>query len=158
MSKVEVKLDTKNLDYLEKLLKKAKVSISVGILGQKNSRPEDAGSNALIGAVHEFGSAEKNIPERSFLRMPLNNHFFQNLKSAGLSKLTFNKVIKEKSMMAFAQKIAIVAEATVIKAFDTGGYGEWPAWKNTNYKNNSNMLLVDTQQLRNSISTEVRND
>jgi len=41
---------------------------SVGIQGIKASADHDGITNVEIGAIHEFGSPEKNIPERSFIR------------------------------------------------------------------------------------------
>ena len=145
------KLETKELDELEKILKKYKVSIKVGILGDGDNR-EDEASNATVGLVHEFGGV--NHPERSFLRMPLSGFFYKRLESSGLFKDEFKEIIKEKGLESFANKIAQVAVETVKGAFHTGGYGKWKP-SNMDYKEN-HQTLVESQQLRNSITSEVK--
>jgi phage gpG-like protein len=49
-----------------------------------------------------------------------------------------------------------LAEGISKGAFDTQGYGKWPDWKNPNYTNNANQVLVDTGQLVGSITSEVK--
>ena len=47
-------------------------STSIGIIGSKNTRPAEGDiDNAGLGLVHEFGSIIRNIPPRSWLRMPI---------------------------------------------------------------------------------------
>lgn len=151
------KIEFKGLDRLINVLKKNKVEINVGILGDKDNRSSDekeASSNATIGLVHEFGSFEKNIPMRSFLRMPLSQHLYDKLNASGFFKKEIEEIIKENGLKGFADKIAIVAENTVKEAFATGGFGEWEP-SNMKYKK-VQMTLVETQQLRNSIISEVK--
>ena len=153
--------DTVNVKGLDQLIKalKAKVPVArVGILGSKTYRKsEGAGqpTNAEIGAAHEFGTTK--IPQRSFLRVPIANNLEKEMNSKGmLDKDTLNEVVKSGTLMPWMEKVAIAAEACVSDAFATGGDGKWPAWKNPNYENNANMLLVDTTQLRESITSEVK--
>lgn len=143
------------IEGLEKILKalKAKKSIKIGILGDKNARTEE-NSNAEIGARFEFGVEGQQ--QRSFLRMPLSQYLFKNLQNAGLvDKETLKEVIKEGSLVPYLKKIAIVAEGTVLQAFDTGGFGEWPP-SNMDFKKN-HQTLVETGQLRNSITSRIDN-
>lgn len=151
-TKDDLKLD--GLEKLEKILRQNKIQIQIGILGDKAQR-EGENTNAAIGAAHEYGSTKRNLPERSFLRMPMNTQYFSNLESSGLFKKTFEQIIKENGVKGFAKKLANVAERTVKEAFNTGGFGQWAKWKNPNYENNANMILVNTQQLRDSITTKV---
>ena len=146
------KIDIKGLDVLEKLLRRNKISVKVGILGNDDSRGEEGTSNAAIGLIHEFGT--ENVEQRSFLRMPLEETFSHKLEAAGaFDRKTIQKVIKEKSFKTMAKKIGIVAEECIQDAFDTGGFGKW---KLSNYKLKKNsQTLVETTQLRKSISSEV---
>jgi phage gpG-like protein len=156
--------DEIKVEGLEKLLKalRAKPPVArVGILGASNRTPKEgeksAPSNALVGAVHEFGSPIRGIPARSFLRMPLTENLTKEIENSGaLDKEVLEDVIKSGTIVPWLRKITIIAEGIVLEAFDTGGYGQWKPWKNRNYTNNTGMLLVDTQQLRNSISSEVK--
>lgn len=154
--------DTVAVEGLDKLLKalKQKAPVArIGILGEKNTRAGSgaAAGNATIGAVHEYGSLSQGIPQRSFLRVPLTDRLGKDMEKAGaLSEAEFKEVLKTGSVVPWLKKIAIMAEGIVRQAFDTGGFGKWPKWKDPNYTNNANQLLVDTGQLRDSITSEVK--
>lgn len=175
MSDDTYKLDTKNMDALLKALKNSMGTARVGILGAKSSRNGETvkpgkslnanknksgkiGSvttNATLGAVHEFGVPGR-IPQRSFLRVPIAMRFPKALeKSGAFSPEELKRVIKEGSMRPWLERISILAVGIVHDAFDSGGFGLWPR-HSRRYKNNTGMLLVDTQQLRNSITYEVK--
>jgi len=149
--KVVIKLD--GLESIAKAFKNKLPVVRIGVLG-KDTR-SDGKTNAEIGAAHEFGTS--TIPQRSFLRMPLIEKLDSELDKSDLKKEDYLKeVIKTKSIVRFMKRIAKAAEAVVSQAFSTGGFGKWARWKNPNYKNNSGQLLVDTAQLRDSISSEVK--
>lgn len=178
-----IEFDTKALDTIIKSLKKVPVA-RVGILGSgKNGRsPEvaagiakgtsansrtkarakaagaDGLSNASIGAAHEYGSPSRNLPMRSFLRVPLYLELDKQLQKAGaLDETTLKKVVAEGSAVAFMKKVAIVAHGIVLQAFDTGGFGTWAPLKDKtmNAKQNK-QILVETHQLRDSVTWEVK--
>ncbi len=147
-----LKLDTRGLDGLMKALKGKLPVVRIGILGNRNSRSK-GGSNAAIGAIHEFGSSE--LPVRSFLRVPLADHLQKTLeKNGALDKDTIAQVIKVGSIVPWLQKVAITAEEIVLTGFDTGGYGKWKPSNMAHKK--VHQTLVETQQLRNSITSEVK--
>lgn len=149
---------TINTDGLEKLKKalENQCTIKIGILSGKNSR-SDGKSNATIGAVHEYGTRE--IPQRSFLRMHLNEKLNTELTKAKLTtKETLKEVIKSGSMLEWSKLVGVAAYKVIMEAFATEGFGKWPKWKNPDYSNNANMILVDTQQLRDSITFEVKEE
>ena len=132
---------------------KTKSFIKVGIIGDRSGRQSRL-TNAQVGMFHEFGTT--NIPKRSFLYEPITENLDKELaKQNILNKETLSKTVKTGSKTEVLKKIAIVAESIVAQAFATGGYGKWTPWKNPHYQNNTGMLLVDSQQLRNSISSEV---
>ncbi len=147
-------INLKGLDQLLKALKSSAIpKIEIGVLGEKDSR-EDGGSNATIGAAHEFGTS--TMVRRSFLRVPLETKLNKELKNSGLSdKDTLKAVIASGTVIPWLEKVALSAEAVVLDAFDNSGPG-WAAWKNKNYENNTGMILTDTQQLRDSIGTRVK--
>lgn len=143
------------LNQLLKTLKDSKAVLRVGILGNKNARSGSGETNAEIGAKHEFGS--DGMPQRSFLRMPLETELAKALaNSQAFSEDTLKKVIAEKTLKPWLEQVGFVAEAVIQDAFATGGFGQWPQWSNPNYTNNTGQILVDTQQLRDSISSEVK--
>lgn len=148
--------NVRGLDQILKALKMKPPVCRVGILGSKNMRTGKSNSNATIGAAHEFEFGTTTIPQRSFLRMPITEMLDKKVESSGaLNPDVLTAVIKEGNVRPWLVKIGVIAETIVQEAFDTGGFGKWPAWKTPGYTNNTGMLLVDTTQLRNSITSEV---
>ena len=166
-----VKMNTKGLDGLLKLLKTSKEKARVGIMGSgaaemhMNADGSSSGAtNAKIGAAHEFGvdiiqqrgdkAITISLPERSFLRIPLQDLWYSRLKSSGaFGKNVLDEIIKTKSFTPWLVKAGIVGVSIVQGAFDSGGYGKW---KPSNMKRKKNkQTLVETQQLRNSVISEV---
>ena len=149
----DVQLTTVGLDGLFKALTSQVTSAKVGILGSKTIRPEEgATTNAEVGASHEYGTSK--LPQRSFLRMPLNENLqFYLEKSGQFDNQTLKEVLKNRDLVPWVKKIAVIAENVVQDAFDSQGFGKWPASDMTNKKNHQ--TLIETQQLRNSITSEV---
>src|SRR5208282_3165840 len=140
--------DQIKLDGLEALIKacKGKLPVArVGILGKTNSRTGTEGSNATVGAAHEFGTT--TMPQRSFLRMPLQEKLNGAINKSGLTEdVVLREVIKTRSVKLWLQKIGVLAEGIILEAFASNGFGKWAKWKNPDYKNNTGNVLVDTQQ------------
>lgn len=152
-----VQMTTTGLDKILKAVKGQLPVARVGILGSKNARPSGKGkSNATIGAAHEFGTS--SLPARSFLRVPISDNLDKYLERAGaFDQEVVKTILKEGSLVAFLRKVGIVAEAIVADAFDTGGFGKWKALSPaTIARKKNNQILVETQQLRNSITSEVK--
>lgn len=153
-------LDTKGLDRLIKALKKEAPKGRVGVLGDKTVRESVPGqketlTNAQIGLFHEAGTG--TTPRRSFLRQPMITHFQKALERAGaFDEDALKDVLAKASFTPWVRKACIVAEGVVLGAFDTGGYGEWPPSQMSGKK--VHLTLVETQQLRNSITSEVTDD
>lgn len=151
MSK-DVVIKTEGLDKLLKAIKGAQPMARVGILGDGDARRGD-NSNATIGAKHEFGN--DGMPQRSFLRMPITENLQAYIdRSGAFDKESLKKVIKSGSFFEWVKKLGVLAETIVSDAFDSGGFGKWKP-SNMTYKKN-HQTLVETQQLRNSITSEVK--
>ncbi len=157
----DVELNMKPLEQILKALKSNKVTAKVGILGSHDSRSGPGiNSNATIGAIHEFGSSK--VPQRSFLQMPLTDHLPKKLNNSNLfSDAQVNEIIKTADIKPWVEKIAIMGVATVMEAFDTRGFGTWPDNADSTKaakmrKWNASQVLVETQQLRDSINYEVK--
>ena len=111
-------------------------------------------TNAEIGAIHEFGKISKpKIPQRSFLWMPLSLYLQDEVyKKASV----FNKLISFANVLDCYALLGICGENVVQYAFQTGGFGEWPALKPQTIANKgSDKILIDTAQLRKSITSRV---
>lgn len=147
-----VVLKTEGLDKLIKALKGRPPNGRIGILGDKNYRGGKVNSNAIVGAAHEYGTSK--LPIRSFLRVPLSEFLGQRLEAYGaVDKEAFKEVLKVGSFVPWMKKVMVLAEGVVADAFDTNGFG---AWKPSNMAHKKNQqTLVETQQLRNSITSEV---
>ena len=159
-----------NMKGLEQLLKGFKdlPTVRVGILGDKSASRRDniaktgkkfkggdlsVQTNADIGLKHEFG--KDGMPIRSFLRMPLTVGLQAALEqSKFFDENALKKVILAGNLNEWFAKIGIVAESVIMDAFDSGGFGKWKP-SNMKYKHNQ-QTLVETQQLRNSITSEVK--
>jgi len=151
----DVVLKNDKLNDFIKAMKKPPTA-RVGILGSKNVRSGKSKSNATIGAAHEFGT--KDMPQRSFLRIPISENLNKYLEASGaFNKALLAQVMKEKSFVPWMKKVAAVAEKIVLEAFDSSGFGKWPQLKpQTMAKKTNQQILVETGQLRNSITSEVK--
>lgn len=159
MAKVE--FDMSGFNVIKKALED-NFKTRVGILGSKASqihdakdatgKPIDVGlTNADIGAIHEFGSG--NIPRRSFLKMPLENHIGKWIRA---NKDRYYEMMTKGNVKKFYEAMGFEAEKIINEAFVTSGYGTWaPNAPRTIEKKGSSMPLIDTGQLRASISSKV---
>ncbi len=154
-----VTFNAKGLDSLLRALKDPP-SIKVGILGRTTSRSSgtkakgssDVKTNAEIGAIHEFGG--EHMPQRSFLRIPIAEKLQEYLElSRAFDPDAVKRVIAEGSIKQWLKKVGVIAEQIVHDAFDSRGFGRWKP-SNMKYKT-VHQTLVETQQLRNSITSAV---
>jgi phage gpG-like protein len=88
--------------------------------------------------------------------MPLNEKLGPEIDKSDLKQEDYLKeVIKTKSVKTWMQKVGVLAEKVIAEAFATGGFGKWKP-HSPGYENNTGDILVDTTQLRDSISSEVK--
>jgi hypothetical protein len=134
-------------DGLKKLLKAMKQNsrkVKIGI---------DDPVEASIGAAHEFGTS--SLPQRSFLRMPLQLFLEKRLSARNdFSEASLKDVIRSQEYKPWLEKIATVAKEIVQEAFDTNGFGKWAPDKDMPHKK-TKKILVETGSLRDSIVTEI---
>lgn len=110
-------------------------------------------TNAEIGAEHEFGNIGKKLKQRSFLWMPLS--FYLN-DAVQKKAAVFNRLITLANIQQCYATLGILGENVVQAAFQTGGFGNWPDISDeTKAKKNSDKILIDTAQLRKSITSRV---
>jgi phage gpG-like protein len=85
-------------------------SVRVGLPKGSNNYP-DGTSVIMVGAVHEFGSIGRNIPERSYLRSTLKEHrkkyrrIFRKLSK----QIVEGKITKEQAL----NKIGLIVQTDV---------------------------------------------
>jgi len=151
---VEINFDLSGLEQLKENLGQ-KINAKVGVLGDSASREGGEENNATIGATHEFGSFTKNIPQRSFLKMPIAENSDKLTQSINFEE----ELTRKEGVKNIFEKMAVNAVAIVQTAFETGGYGKWqPLSNQTIKKKKSASILIDTAQLRKSITYRVDNE
>lgn len=159
-------------------------SIKVGIIGDVAYQKHEHTNltNADLGAIHEFGAVTEDgvrIPERSFLRVPILSSegrraiikevLKNNEAAAELAKkptgdeydTAYREAVKKIiDPEAIANQIALAALQRVQEAFTNEGFGNWERTKDISrkqrYGDPDNPTLVDTGQLRDSITFEVK--
>lgn len=146
-------------EYAKDLEALAGQEVVVGIPASKNgSHVGDSLTLVEIGAIHEFGAPNANIPQRSFLRVPLQ-------ANAGKIFKTIEKDLKIKNMnpKQALGRLGAAGQAVVLESFKTQNDGAWQdlksSTKNQRKKGKGtgdDKPLVDTGQLRRSITFEVR--
>jgi len=171
---VDAYLDLKNLDKFTKQMKAniEKHYAKVGVLSAKNNRAdsESGFGNAKLAAVHEYGSRDGRIPERSIFRLTADKRseemsaFIDSKQTQILKDVTRGK-IKDVYKMLGAKWMSFLFEC-----FETEGFGTWPEIADSTYwmklerfeemypnskKQFNPKILQDTGQLANSITYEV---
>ena len=152
---------TGDFSKLEKLIENLEGNhyVDIGILGENNQSVEGGYTLAGIGAVHEFGTDRAGrgntvtIPERSFLRMPLETGQ-QDIENAVEGHL--QKLIADGDIKGIFKLIGIAGEARIQEAFETAGFGEWdPNAESTIRQKKSDSPLIDQGDLRKAITSKV---
>lgn len=152
---------TGDFSRLEKLIENLEGNhyVDIGILGESNQSTEGGYTLAGIGAVHEFGTDRAGrgnkvtIPERSFLRMPLETGQ-EDIEKAVSPKM--QKLIGEGNIKGIFKLIGIAGEARIQEAFETAGFGEWdPNADSTIERKKSDSPLIDQGDLRAAITSKV---
>lgn len=176
MTQTKIKADLSGLDDLLKKLGKGNY-VKIGILGSNAStkhkvaetlitkkgkgkairfagKGEQGITNAELGLIHELGSITRNIPPRSFLRMPIEKN--KNKIIQFLSTNSIKELISEGNYKKVLQRLGIVAEGFVQQAFETKGFGQWDENSPATIKmKGSSSPLIDTSQLRKAITSKV---
>ena len=143
MISAKIKIDSSKLEGLIKKFSGKSPIGKLGILDDAPARTNVTGEqidNATLGYVHEFG--DQGQEERSWLRASLMGHFPKEI--AIPSDVTPKGIVTELCKSGYD---------AIQGAFDSEGYGAWPP----SYAATSEgrLTLVDTEQLRESVSYKV---
>jgi hypothetical protein len=143
----EVKGDFSKLEKLVAGLK-GKHSVDIGVFA--DAKTSEGVSVAMYGTANEFGVITKNIPARSFIRMPL------EVKSGDISDdvgKRAKKHLEAGDVKAIFEDIGFAGEAAIQEAFDTRGFGTWKDdAPETIEKKGSDAPLIDEGLLRKSVT------
>ena len=108
---------------------------------------------ALIAAVHEFGSEDKGIPERPWLRTSIRENSDKRRK---LNKATLVKIVKGTLTIDQALgQLGLIASADAQKKVRTGPFA--PLAQSTIKAKGSSKPLIDTGNFIQNIISEVGN-
>ena len=146
-----------NLDGLRDLKKQLNTNyyVKVGILADgKAAESHGEIDNATLGVVHELGSIKRRIRARSWLRMPLESRKGELIKFLRSDRV--KALIGEGKIKEVFKLLGLKAEAIIDSAFRSGGFGQWADLKESTIKEKgSAAILIDTSQLRRSVTSEV---
>ncbi len=152
---------TGDFSRLEKLVENLgkKFYTDIGILGAGGYTEEGGITLAGMGAVHEFGTDKAGrgrktvIPERSFLRIPLETGQEDIEKQI---EPRMQELLEDGNIKEIFELIGIAGEARVQEAFETGGFGTWEDIKEATKKaKGSDSILIDTGALRQANTSRV---
>lgn len=125
--------------------------IVVGVTPEHNARP-DGGSNAMLGAIHEFGVPSKNIAERSWLRSTIveNGAEYSKALAEGIPNAIARGIDADVAYNTLGEK----ASGDVKFKIANGSFT--PLKQKTIDRKGSSKPLIDKGHFRLSISHEVR--
>lgn len=139
--------------FLERFKEIGKPKVYIGVPASKNGMHEGGINMATLLALHVLGAPSRGIPQRDPLRPPLiaNAQRYTDLLALGLKNALANgtdpKIVYE--------KIGIVATNDVKDYFITGNFKALS--EKTIKAKGSSKPLIDSGEMRNSITYEVRN-
>ena len=139
--------------FLERFREIGKPKVYIGVPTSKNGMHEGGINMATLLALHVLGAPSRGIPQRDPLRPPLiaNAQRYSDLLAIGLK----NALANGTDPKLVYEKIGIVATNDVKDYFITGNFKALS--EKTIKAKGSSKPLIDTGELRNSISYEVRN-
>jgi len=108
-------------------------------------------------AVHEYGTVDGKIPERSFLRVPFQ---IKRDEIGAMLVQQFTAIAEgRRSVNDALGRVGIAAVNIVKEAFRTGGFGKWKKLKPATIEAKGfDDILEDTRVMRNSVTWVVRDD
>lgn len=139
--------------FLERFRDIGKPKVYIGVPASKNGIHKDSKINmATLLALHVYGAPTRGIPQRDPLRPPLiaNAQRYTDLMAQGIK----NALANGTDPNVVYEKIGIVASNDVKDYFVSGSFK--PLDQKTIDRKGSSKPLIDTGELRSSITYEVR--
>lgn len=137
-------------DLIKRLETFASKAVYVGVPKENNPEVEGKFKMSELAAVHEFGSEDGDIPERSFLRTSIVKNKAKYFQFFGDRLITNND--PEKAL----NELAILAGDDVKEHIVNGSFKELAP--ETIKRKGSTKPLIDTGKLRQSITGVVRDE
>jgi len=150
----DINIDDRVWKKIKLNLKKAESQyVKVGIVGSSAGETNEEGFTMVeLAAVHEFGSPSNNIPERSFIRrtFAVKETLLKDFTADLAKKVVMNKITIENALEILGQWGAAEIKNTIKEGVTP------PLKPATIAAKGSSLPLVDTGQMLNSISHEVK--
>lgn len=140
---------------LQRMIDAGKPKVYIGVPSSKNPTHKDSGLNmATLLAIHSLGAPSRGIPQRDAIRPPLmqNSRKYTELMAQGFA----NAFVNATDPREVYEKIGLVASNDVKQYFVEGNFT--PLSQKTIDRKGSSKPLIDTGELRNSITWEVRDN
>ncbi len=139
--------------FLERFKEIGKPKVYIGVPASKNGMHESGINMATLLALHVLGAPSRGIPQRDPLRPPLiaNAQRYSDLLALGLK----NALANGTDPKLVYEKIGVVATNDVKDYFITGNFKALS--EKTIKAKGSSKPLIDSEELRGSITYEVRN-
>lgn len=146
-------LETRALDSLKESIRSVPgAATEVGLFRNRAARTDTALENPTIGAWHEFGVVEENLPERSWLRMPL----MTQLTPKRLAEIDWAVILQKRGIKRALAKLGAICLEIIHEAFTTRGFGQWASLRpRTIRKKGNSKILIDTDQMRKAVDFRV---
>ena len=128
--------------------------VTVGVHGAEKGRTEGAINNVGLAAIHEFGSRLASIPERSFIRLTVDEKLksWERLLTKLGGSLYALELSTEQALNIVGLRMASDMQRTINKQPSV-----WDDLKPaTIARKASNKALIDTRELLKSIKHQVR--
>lgn len=138
--------------FLERFRDIGKPKVYIGVPASKNGMHKGGINMATLLAIHVLGAPSRGIPQRDPLRPPLINNAqrYTDLMAQGIK----NALADGTDPNVVYEKIGIVASNDVKDYFVSGNFK--PLDQKTIDRKGSSKPLVDTGELRSSVTYEVR--
>ena len=136
---------------IERMKSLGEPKVYIGIPASTNAR-QGSSNNATLAATHELGAPSRGIPARPFLIPTMQNNADKYVR---LMAQGFKTALQDKTKAdEVYEKIGLVASSDVKDYIVSGQFV--PLKQSTIDRKGSSKPLIDTGELRNSISYEVR--
>lgn len=156
MAKIEAKLEKKSKKFHDKIETEVEgYAVYVGIPQKYSSRPKERITNAELAFIHTNGSPVNNIPPRPFLQPAIEAHQAE-ISQRLLDAFAYIMGGKKEEGVRRLNVLGIYA-VEVVKDMFKKGHNNWPPLKpETIKRKGSDLPLVDTGEMRNSITYVIK--
>lgn len=149
------------LTYRDRLKALSKLEVAIGLPRDKAESiyyTDEKGDNKItlygVGQIHEHGSPEAGIPQRSFINQPAEMHSNDLFKFANSKAVDINNGLTAKTILSLTGELM---RGYIVKHIKSNGSGKWaPLKEETIKRKGSSAPLIHHGQLWQSITWEVQ--